>query len=254
MKEKANTSPDFNRIHVEEALTKELIEEMRLQTYVEIQRLSENPANTAFQDLFTQYYYVSVRPAEWRKHYFSLFESCCDAVLCAEGNLVIDSAIEVLKTLLRSFPAITRKRQKGGDTYKAQLVDLSFASKMMATMCPKLIPMWDSNVELVMTANKFIPLNTGNDITKNHDSGKTIDPFENAIEAKCENFKQLLLFYESLKNADKVEEYARAFDESVSKIDNVSDCIGDITDCKKVDFILWTLGKEMKKKRQEGKL
>ena len=203
----------FSSIDPHEALDDDAARRMRPQTYVEIQRLSADPSNTAFQDLFVKYYGMPEQfyPLDWQERYFEVF-----ADVRRSGSFDIESILLKLLGI-----------ERNGKTH----VELSFASKMLATLDPEHAPIWDNQVMTALRRRKLISVkDTGVDANQ---------PPEDRIAPAIENYRRLCAFYERFAGSDKAGQCIVVFDSVFPEYADKS----RISDLKKLDFILWRLGK-----------
>lgn len=99
-------------------------------------------------------------------------------------------------------------------------VEASFSSKIVATINPKM-PVWDNNV----LSNLSIDNPKGS--------------FQNKIEQSVNIYKELCNYYKQFLDKDNAREIIKIFDNLFPKYSS-------ITDIKKVDLAIWSLGAKPK--------
>ena len=118
------------------------------------------------------------------------------------------------------------------ETHISNRVEASFSSKLLATINPNM-PVWDQNVfyQLKIPKPKTDPNH------KDHQIKETIQTYQTLMD-------KVLKYL----NSDLGQEYIHIFDEVFDEIfQNDNDIFSwkkNITDVKKIDFILWSLGKK----------
>lgn len=207
----------FDGIDVDAALKSPSEDKIRPQTYIEIMLLCKDPANTAFQDLFSYYYYLTVRSNKWRKEYFKVFEKVKES-----GTKNIS---EVLRLLFEIKVEKKQDKNKPGKKSKKS-VELSFASKMLATLYPDEMPIFDSKVVAALTKKNKLAVFKSSEF----------ETPERRLEIAADNYQELCAFYVIFQGTDKWKECVKKFDKKFPAFAK------DIKPLKKVDFILWRLG------------
>lgn len=195
-------------------------EEAKPETYLRIMDMRSDSAGSSFRQTFSGYY--SVRRADsWKEFFFDQFrpykqrpiEECTfdNAASQPNNDFALD---DILKTLFG------REGTEG-----RHFVDLSFASKMIATLDPSM-PIWDGQVETALrNANK-------NALGLRRIQGDT----DRRRTIAVKNYELLCAFYEKAfkegLGGECVELFDGALPEYADKIPPV----------KKMDFVLWALG------------
>ena len=180
------------------------VSSMRLDDYARLMGMRGEPCKPDFQNLFTSYYNLRCSEA-YRKEYYRLF-----AELCKAKDPDIESALKGLMHL------------RSGVDHPS--VELSFASKMIATVCPER-PLWDKRVKKAF-----------NDLGlrwRDHGTGE----FDVRMQKAVSNYHLLEDLYDMFFESGIGDVWVAAFDEV---------CPGhgsDIGKTKKIDFILWCMGK-----------
>ena len=113
---------------------------------------------------------------------------------------------------------------------KSGRIEASFSSKLLSTVNPN-IAVWDSNV-LSHLDNVKAPY--------------SIKDKEKQIQKTVETYKNLINAINDLKN-NEGKEYIKIFDKTISDAKLESNYpLSKITSTKKIDFVLWSLGKKSK--------
>ena len=165
-------------------------------SYVKILKLSRDKSLDlstdidGFQKLFNGYYRIR-RNEEWRKEYYNYFES-------VKNNTDID-----FKTIIDEL----YQRTNGN-------VEASFASKMLATICPNM-PILDSQV----LANLDLEIKGYKE--------KKLENAKAVYRQICQRYKE----YQMTANCKK----------AIQTFDGLFPNYTDLTVTKKVDFFLWAL-------------
>ena len=200
-------------IDVGKAFRTKYAKQMRPQTYIEIQNLSSNPANTAFQDLFGAYYFANNPSWNWKEKYFKVFE---EAAFRKETEIR-----PILETLLD-----IRDSEGNGR------VELSYASKMLATINPFTHPLWDSKVDAALTSKD--------------EQGRCLVSFqsiagneEERLELAVEKYELLCKFYSVFAKSNRAQECSEAFEA------RYPECHKEVGLYKRLDFILWSLREQI---------
>lgn len=102
-------------------------------------------------------------------------------------------------------------------------VEISFASKMLSILDPDK-PIWDSNIFAVLKA-------------RDKDNIKKAES-QAAFQAALARYALLEGFYEELFRSGEADRYIEAFDERFPH--------AEISDTKKVDYVLWAYGETLK--------
>ena len=229
---------DFSKsdwpVNPEDALHADAAKTMRPQTYVEIMRLSEDVTNTAFQDLFAAYYALR-HSRDWQEKYFKRFQEEKESYPYVGKDLDIEELKERMSRLLNYLAQLSIESGIAKTTENKTLgfVELSFASKMLATIDPRL-PIWDSNVQrmLKMIDTRFI--NLSNILDRGKRLSRAVEIYELLIHFYREDYRKDALAGFRDKCVDVFDEIHPEYKGAKS----------EISDVKKVDFILWILGKE----------
>jgi len=117
-------------------------------------------------------------------------------------------------------------------------VDASFASKLLHTVNPEK-PIWDKNVlnALGLKAPES-PLKSKNDKIE-----KTEEKKEIQIEKSLDTYDCLCCWYDECKGSETAKMMVKAFDEAISG--------AQISETKKIDWVLWSLGASEEKEKCE---
>ena len=184
--------------------------------YMKIMTERSHPDNKDFQMLFKKYYAVR-RAAAWRDVFFKLFaelpqrsmDDCSSddgKPLVCQGNYDIESILEQLYGV--------------EDAKGRQFVDLSFATKMIATADPTM-PLYDSQVGAVLKAIK-VP-------------GWSRDG-KSTVQRATSNYAVLKDFYSAAFDEGVGGECGKLYDSKMKE------CTCSVPPVKKMDFVLWALG------------
>lgn len=185
-----------------------------LTAYSETLKLREKDVSTdaEYQKNFTSYYRVR-RDKEWLRKYYKYLQKNKDNE---------DITFETILRYLYKTPHKVKKSSKHPDG-KAKTVEVSFSSKMLATIKPDKYPVWDKQVIKALGITVYESLNDE-------------DKIKNSIEA----YKEL---------TEKINDYAESDEgkECISLFDEVFPKYKDISPLKKIDFYLWNIGKDSSK-------
>ncbi len=151
----------------------------------------------AYQKNFTSFYRVR-RDAAWLDVYYAYMEAHKN-----DGKLTINAVLDTLYT--------TPHKAKSGMIHS---IELSFSSKLLATICPDKYPIWDSRVV------KAMGIKTG------------ITTIPQAVEAYEAFREEILTFIATTKGKACMTMFDRLFPNYTW-----------VSDLKKMDFYLWHMGK-----------
>lgn len=164
--------------------------------------------DTEYQKNFTSYYRVR-RDKEWLEKYYKFMEDHKN-----DGCLTFE---EILR-YLSGIPHKVRKSSKSPDGI-ATSVEISFSSKMLATIYPYKYPIWDSQVIRAI--------------------GIKVDETlkgEEKLQMYIDVYNKLTREIEDFIESDEGKECIRLFDKLFTNYQNISPL-------KKIDFYLWNIGK-----------
>lgn len=191
------------------------------ETYLRIMGMRSDPTDSRFRQTFSGYY--SVRRADsWKEFFFDQFEPYEQRPIeeCTFGNAASQPNNDfALDDILQKL--FEREGARG-----RHFVDLSFASKMIATIDPSM-PIWDGQVETALR-----------NASKNALGLRRIEGNPDKRRATAvKNYERLCAFYEEAFKKGLGGECVELFDEALPAY---ADRIPPV---KKMDFILWALGK-----------
>lgn len=187
-------------------LQKSLEDSCGLTAYLKTLTLRDTDVSTDkdYQKNFTSYYRVR-RDEEWLKNFYSFMEQNKDNK---------DITFEEILRYLSSVPHKVNK--KVSESQKGTTIEVSFSSKMLATIDPS-YPIWDSQVVKAL--------------------GYKVDGSGvNKIELYIEAYRRLTEEIKSFIETKEGMECIRLFDEIFPNHTHLSGF-------KKIDFYLWNIGK-----------
>lgn len=173
-----------------------------------------NPDDPLFRYVFMSYYVTAPRTAGWQDAFFCVFRE-----IKSRGDLSWNNAPSYYRQALYALRYCPQ-------TYPSPKVEASFVSKMLATINVDL-PIWDENVRKALgecCGGKYI--------LKSIDGISDID---RRMSRAFDNYAELLRVYQQVL-LNEQDQCLEVFDKYFKSFEGIS-----VT--KKIDFILWILGK-----------